>query len=926
MTAATRPGRTPRFSIVVAVYNVGLFLDEFIESVEKQTFPLDDVEVVLVNDGSTDNSLAILEAWQKRRPELVTVVSQPNAGVATTRNVGLDHAHGEWVTMTDPDDVLDEHFLEEVDRFLREQPQTQLVATNRVVFDNATREQSKHPLHRHFHASSNKLRNLTYDTGHFHGHAASSFFRLDEIRRASLRFSEQLSTTFEDGHFCTVYLMEVDEPLVGYLPNARYNYRRRGDGTSLLDRSWADPGRFTDVVEHGFLDLLRRGVERYGRAPSWVQGMVLYELSWYFRQNEKSVAPEAAHGETLVRFHELMEQVCSLLDETGIQTYRITTFQATWREILRHGYAGERWHASYAFVDKLDAEQRLMRVRYRYAGEAPDEVLSVGGKRVDPVHGKIRDIRFYDRTVLYERVVWLPLGTVRVVLDGHDVDMRTEEPGPGEFRLTQRMLKRALDPDAAEAAKRPGRPLTSGEKAVLRLARTWPVRWYFRNAWVLIDRIFNADDSAEHVFRFLRTRRREINAWFVIERGTPDYQRLRRDGFRRVVPHGSLVWKLLMLNAQHLISSHADDVLTNPEALRGWTERRWRFTFLQHGVMKDDLSTWLDRKDIDLFVTSTRAELESVVADHTTYRYTTREAKLTGLPRFDRILEEGERYPPEKRDLVLIAPTWRRWLSAPDTLEGGRHAVNTAEFRRSEFARLWTEVINDPQLKEAAEQAGARVAALLHPNLQDTARLDLAPHVQVMGFEGHNIQEIFARARVLVTDYSSMFFNASYIERPVVYFQFDRERVLAGGHVGRRGYFDYERDGFGPVTFTAAEAVAAITKTVENGPVPDPVYLERIRTAFPERDGRCRERVVQAIVASTRPAAGQRRRAGGRGPGLARRVARRLLRRERPRPVVAGTGAAAVDVAAGVEVADGREVADGVVVTDGVDVAVGDGE
>jgi CDP-glycerol glycerophosphotransferase (TagB/SpsB family) len=370
---------------------------------------------------------------------------------------------------------------------------------------------------------------------------------------------------------------------------------------------------------------------------------------------------------------------------------------------------------------------------------------------------------------------------------------------------------------------------------------------------VLIDRIFNGDDSAEHLFRYLRTQRRDINAWFVIEKGTADYRRLRRDGFKRVMPHGSLAWKLLMLNAQHLISSHIDDVVVSPKAIRRLVEPRWRVTFLQHGVIKDDLATWLDKKEIDVFITSTPAEQESIVGDHTSYRCTTREAVLTGLPRFDRLLEEGRRISPEQQDLLLVAPTWRRWLSTAENDDTGRHSVDVEDFATSEFAEQWTSVVNSPELKELADKHGLTVAVLLHPNFQSTARLDLAPHVRALGFEGQNVLETFARARVLVTDYSSMFFNAAYIDRPVVYFQFDRDRVESGWHLGRHGYFDYEHDGFGPVTYSAGEALAAITKTVESGPAPDPVYLDRIRAAFPLRDGRCCERVTNAIAQSTRP-------------------------------------------------------------------------
>ena len=880
MTTSQVEDRITRFSIVSAVYDVGAYLAAFIDSIEAQTFALDRVQVVVVDDGSTDDSLAILQAWQQRRPELVTVVSQENGGPGAARNAGMALARGEWITFTDPDDVLDPGYLTEVDDYLRKRPHVMMVATNRAVFSGPTGLEMRHPLRRHF-VAGNRLRNLNIDSAHFHGHAASSFFRVDEIERGNLRYDDRLRTTFEDGHFCCIYLLHVPEPTVAYLPNAVYNYRKRGDGTSQLDRSWADPGRFTDVLEHGYLALLREGAERFGRSPSWLQGMVIYELSWYLKMNERLAAPTAAHGATLVRFHELMEQICALLDEAGIESYRATFLPATRREMLLRGYDSQRWHTPYAVVDRLDEDQRLMRVCYRYVGEPPEERFSVFSRYVEPVHQKIRDVQFFDRTLMHERIVWLPFGTVRVVLDGQELEIRTSDPRPPDRRLTGAMINRGFAREPLAPPDKPKPELPFGDRMVIRLARTRPVRRYFQDAWVLIDRVFNADDSAEHLFRFLVANRPDVNSWFVIERGTPDHKRLRRDGYRRVVAHGSFAWKLLMLNCAELISSHIDDAVVRPAAIRALTEPRWRITFLQHGVMKDDLSTWLNRKNIDLLVTSTRAELHSIVDDHTTYRYTTKEVKLTGLPRFDRILEAGRRFPPEQRDLILIAPTWRQWLSSSEPVVSGRHSV-TEDFHTSEFATEWTSVVNSPQVRELAERTGLKVALLLHPNFQGTARLDTLPHVELLEFEGQNVQEIFARARVLVTDYSSMFFNAAYIERPIVYFQFDRDRVNAGWHLGRHGYFDYERDGYGPVTFTADEAVAALSKTVEAGPDPDPVYLQRIQESFPTRDGRCCERVANAILESRSPHLLRRRTLRELAVGRARGAARRVVHAVRP--------------------------------------------
>jgi hypothetical protein len=395
-----------------------------------------------------------------------------------------------------------------------------------------------------------------------------------------------------------------------------------------------------------------------------------------------------------------------------------------------------------------------------------------------------------------------------------------------------------------------------------------------------MDRIHDADDSGERLFRYLREHRRRINAWFVLEEGTADWERLRRDGERRLVAHGSLRWKLLMANCRHLVSSHADVPVMNPPAILQFMEPSWRFTFLQHGVIKDDLSNWLNPKDIDLFVTSTPGEYESIAGDHTPYRFTSREVKLTGLPRFDRLREIGARVRPDQRDLILVSPTWRDWLFPPLAVGSQKRSISLEDFLETDYAHNWLALLTSPVIAEAAELQGLSVAFLPHPNLQSILEgLDLPPHVQPLSFAGNDVQEYFARAAVLVTDYSSTAFNAAYIDRPTVYFQFDADRIAAGAHVGRQGYFDYRRDGFGPVTETVEEAVSAVIDTLKNGRAPSAEYAERIAATFPLRDGRCCERVVAEIEASTgrsRPRRTLVRRVGGR---LARTSQGRAARR-----------------------------------------------
>jgi glycosyltransferase involved in cell wall biosynthesis/FtsZ-binding cell division protein ZapB len=97
----------PILSIVVAVYNVEPYLTECLESILLQSHPLEgDIEIVCVDDGSTDGSAEILSNYAASNPHLITVIHQKNAGLSAARNTGMRNSHGEYIFFLDGDDLL----------------------------------------------------------------------------------------------------------------------------------------------------------------------------------------------------------------------------------------------------------------------------------------------------------------------------------------------------------------------------------------------------------------------------------------------------------------------------------------------------------------------------------------------------------------------------------------------------------------------------------------------------------------------------------------------------------------------------------------------------------------------------------------------------------------------------------------------------
>ena len=685
----------------------------------------------------------------------------------------------------------------------------------------------------------------------FHGHPASSFFRLDRVREAGLAFDPGLAA-FDDPHFSCCYLLESARPRVGFLATARYRRRVRAD---------ASRGDGPGLPGPGHLDVVERARARHGRVPGWLATLLLHDLVPCFARTDSEAGEgRPVDGEAAAAVHRTAAALLSSFDPEAALPYLPPYRPPTAGLVLAHGYAAAPWREARVQLGQLDVTQELVRASYFFTGDLPAERWSANGTPITPLHAKVRDLTYYGRALLHERIVWLPADkTLTVDLDGVATDVVYERP-PGPSKVAQPgQIRWWLNPESAHrrsqvpAHLRERTPESRLGRRALRLRDKPRVAERYAGAWVLMDRVHDANDSGEILFRHLREHHPEINAWFVLEKGGPEWTRFKAAGHAdRLVAHGSLQWRLLMAHATHLLSSHAENVLAQPEEIAEFTAPGWRFHFLQHGVIKDDISGWLDPKRLETFVVSTPRELASIAGDHTPYKFTTREVAMTGLPRFDRLREVGLRFPPERRDLVLVTPTWRNSL-LPPMLPGSQRRPVDRSVLGSDLVRTWLAYLADERLAAACAEHGVTLGFLPHPNLQPLLpMMDLPAHVRPLTYEGHDPQELFARARVLVTDFSSIAFNAAYLERPVVYYQFDAEVMASGAHVGRPGYFDYGRDGFGPVTGTREDAVAATLEALAHGPAPQPTYQARIDATFPERDGRCCARVVARVLETER--------------------------------------------------------------------------
>ena len=98
-----------KISIIVPVYNVEKYLDECIQSIINQTHK--NIEIILINDGSTDNSLSILRKYEGIDKRII-VINQENKGLSASRNIGIKKSTGKYISLIDADDIIHPRMIE----------------------------------------------------------------------------------------------------------------------------------------------------------------------------------------------------------------------------------------------------------------------------------------------------------------------------------------------------------------------------------------------------------------------------------------------------------------------------------------------------------------------------------------------------------------------------------------------------------------------------------------------------------------------------------------------------------------------------------------------------------------------------------------------------------------------------------------------
>lgn len=872
-------------------YNTGKYISKAIDSLINQSLDFKkNIQVIIVNDASSDNTRQIAEEYQKNYPKNITVINnETNHGPAYSRNVGLNEVTAEFVNFLDSDDYISKHAFKKAYIFLKNHPEIDIASIPIHYFGVR-----KGPHNLNYKFKKTQIINLNEHPDHFQLSGPSSFFRFEKLK--NFRFNEYLRVS-EDP--LLINQMLLDNPKIGYLHGVKYHYRKNVLENSLIATSTHYKSYFTTRMDNYFIGLLNYALDKKGSVPKFIQHVLMYDLQWIVEIHSvsKMMSPE--------EIDELYDKIFYILRHIDRDViYKQLSIPI---ELKHHLVILKEYGTAYRLnKDKFQVDFNLNTIYIDHFEFINKDQLYIAGVLTNFI--KDADIKavvngnVVETTKLYypQRInssldfdyaynhsfeVVLPVKTdMKISFMANNVNVNIDFNHTSRLSRTSKykLSKDYLSIDRRTYIEITDKTVSKGiklELAVIKEILTqkkqgWRTGivlrvmyflsyFYFRNRhmWVFMDLPNAADDNGFYLFKkanesfklkkirkyYVFTKTKSYTTFSEMENRYMASSKLTKskkllgmesanDKFKsisklgRMLSYRSLKHRFYLLFADYIITSHPDNDIIYPF----WGNyphlaglAKSKTVFLQHGVTKDDISDWLNKYDKRIFLIVTVSEKEREAFLNPKYGYNEEFVQVLGFPRFD-FLEKLE----DKRQIVFM-PSWRRQYDQ----------LKEDEFVQTPYFKAINDVLNDKELLEFIKSKNYKLVFKPHRNiLKFINAFNIPQEVQLGNDISYN--EIFNHASLMITDYSSVAFDFAYLKKPLIYYHSDNDYHFDVD----KSYFKYDTMGFGPVCKTHDALKAEIINSIENKCQMEEKYVKRVDGFFKYIDKNNSERVIDAIL------------------------------------------------------------------------------
>lgn len=316
-----------------------------------------------------------------------------------------------------------------------------------------------------------------------------------------------------------------------------------------------------------------------------------------------------------------------------------------------------------------------------------------------------------------------------------------------------------------------------------------------KTLWLICEDGNTARDNGYYFYKYMREKHPEVNCKYVIRKQSSDYKKIEKLGLKPIQT-SSFKHYVSYLAAKWNISNHKHGNPNQPffyviHVILNLVNNR---VFLQHGITKDD-SPWIYYKNTKFkyFICGAKREYNYIKEK---FGYPKESVVLTGFPRFDTLIDKAK----DKKQ-ILIMPTWRNWLGRETNSLGKKE-----KFEETEYFKNWNGLLTDKQFTDYIEKEAIKVLFYPHQHMQKyLSSFEIkSKNIKIASME-QDIQLALRESYLLITDYSSVYMDFAYMRKPVIYFQFDYDKYRSE-HL-KPGYFDYKKDGFGPIATNTRQII-----------------------------------------------------------------------------------------------------------------------
>lgn len=880
-----------KITTIIPIYNVEDYLEDAIKSVIRQSIGFEEnIELILINDGSPDDSERICKKYLEKYPNNIVYKKKKNGGVSSARNLGFKLAHGEYINFFDGDDIWDKNAYKKGIKMLDENPSIDLVAFRIKFFEKFT---TYHHLDYKF--TGNRIIDLKEEPSGIVLHIPTCIIRKNKLWNnpfdTNLKISEDTKV---------IYQILVDKQKYGIISDALYNYRRRMEETSAIQTSHLKKEWYLDTLKNCQLELIKIYEKKLGKVPQFLQYFIMYDLQWKIRHGLTDVLDEKEQKEYVELIEKLLTYVEDevILDQKNIKTYyKMLTLLIKNKGNIKVTFKDEDVLVNNTNLCKISGIRNTIEIL-----KIDNNTLYIDGRITHlsndiKLFYKLKNSKDYIEINTYPRTKFNTSFSDKYIIkkEGYSLAIPLKKNDVLEFyfkynnkyyQVTNTYIKHSRISNISKSyyihddfmitkgkgkiniTKKPNKLgrikkelrywfgiLYSKKKnkklKVLSLIRIVFTRFiYFitkpcmpKNIWLFCDREFMGRDNAEALYKYTLSQENTDNrhCYFVIDKGYEDYERIKKYG--KVIKYHTFKYKLFFLNAKYLISSHADGYINNAcGAERSFFVDLYSFKYiyLTHGILLHDSSSWLNRinKDFTLNVVTSPLECKSILEGE--YYFKEEQLIKSGLPRHDNLfIKEDE------KNQILFMPSWRSKLAGP-TIPGTQRREYNEEFTQSDYFKFYDKLFNDKKLQKVLKEHNLKIKFCIHPSFR----------AQFDDFKGNEYVDIAIDvdsqyetkvSKFIVTDYSSSACDFAYLRKPVVYANFDFDTIFET-HYYNPGYFNYDKNGFGPNCKSYDETIDNIIKVIKNDCKMEEKYIKRCDEFFYHKDNKNCERAYKALM------------------------------------------------------------------------------